>query len=478
MSLRAKCALLLVAFEVTLAATIFFTMRYIGIYFEEAADAFSVSRAHIADITRLRGLTRSELAHLSNFVPNPSSINEAERLGREIDVAAARIADTLQPDAAAELRARLAVKERAVTDFLNRARSAGDSKPAAIGDASHRKLDTRLGSIESQERQVVEDLVHATFAAQEKSILILSINMFVGAGLGIFGLVLVRNWVLLPIQELKTATDELGRGNLDHRARVRSKDELGQLAEAVNKMSADLAQIERRMIQRERLAAMGELISYVAHNIRNPLAGIQSSVDACRRELDAGSPVRGHHDDIVAAIDKMRRWLREIEHTCRPLDVEAKPVQILDIIDNVIAVFRPMAERHSVEILGPAANGIRPVVVDRRHFEQALAAVVGNAVEVLKEGGRITIAASQDGDTGHWTLTVSDSGPGIDPDIRKRIFEPSFSTKRTGSGLGLTLAKKVVELHGGELTVECPRQGGSVFRFNMPFEPGTRGSHG
>lgn len=478
MSLRAKCALLLVAFEVTLAATVFFTMRYIGIYFEEAADAFGVSRARIADITRLRGMTRSELSQLMNVLPNASSIKEAERLSHEINAVAARITDTLEPESVAEFRARLADRDRAVADFLDRVRTTGKAMPGGIDRTSHLELDSQLGTMESRERGIVDDLVHATFAAHHKSVLILSINMFVGAGLGIFGLVLVRNWVLLPIQELKTATDELGRGNLDHRARVRSKDELGQLAEAVNKMSSDLAQIERRMIQRERLAAMGELISYVAHNIRNPLAGIQGSVDACRRELEAGSPIRGHHDAIVAAIEKIQRWLREIEHTCRPLEVEAEQVPILDMIQNVIAVFRPMAERYSVEIDGPTANGLRPVLVDRRHFEQALAAVVGNAVEVLKEGGRITIVASQGGDTGHWTLTVADSGPGIDPDIRQRIFEPSFSTKRTGSGLGLTLAKKVVELHGGELTVECPREGGSVFRFNMPFEPGTRGDHG
>lgn len=478
MSLRAKCALLLLAFEITLAATIILTVRFIGIYFEEAADAFSVSRARIGDISRLRGLARSEFSQLADFVPNPSTIADAVRLSSEIDKAAAKIADTMEPNEAGIFRDKLVRRERAVRDFLHRVQTTSGAKPVAINGEIHRELDAHLGMLESRERQIVDDLVQATFAAQDNAILILSVNMFVGAGLGVFGLVLVRKWVLLPIQELKTATDELGRGNLHHRARVLSRDELGQLAQAVNKMSADLAQIERRMIQRERLAAMGELISYVAHNIRNPLAGIQGSVDACRRQLEAGSSIRGHHDDIVAAIEKIQRWLREIEHTCRPLEVEAEPVHVLDMIENVVAVFRPMAERHSVEIEGPTANGFRPVVVDRRHFEQALAAVVGNAVEALGHGGRIAITTKLGAGADHWSLTVADSGPGIDPAIRNRIFEPSFSTKRTGSGLGLTLAKKVVELHGGELTVECPPEGGTVFRFNMPFEPGTRGTHG
>ncbi|MCG8405270.1 MAG: HAMP domain-containing histidine kinase [Phycisphaerales bacterium] len=478
MSLRAKCALLLLAFEVTLGVTIFLTVRYIHVYFDDASQSLTASSVGFSDIGRLQTLTRDERTSLQQFDPSASA--RLEQLQRDIARTSATLcnvlSDKLDDDAAKSLTQHVQARQVSVDAFLAGAHLSDASRP--FDSESHLSLEGFLGRLESKLQDDVRALADESFKALERSTLILSVNMVVGAALGVLGMLLVRRWVLLPIQELKESTDALGKGNLNHKARVASHDELGQLAAAFNRMSSDLARIEEQMIKRERQAAMGELISYVAHNIRNPLAGIQSSADACRRRLEPDSPLRVHHDEIVYAIDRFQRWLRELERTCSPLELNARPTDIHEIIDNVVTVFRPMSERRCITVQRGEPNGLRTVKIDDRHFEQALAAIVGNAIEAAGDHGRVTIEAHAGDDASHWSLSVADTGPGIPPSVRSQIFEPAYSTKKSGHGLGLALARKIVELHGGRITVDCSPEGGTVFRCLIPLEPNAGLTHG
>lgn len=474
MSLRTKCAVLLIAFELTLTATLILSVRYIGGYFDTAAQSFSRSGAGMADIARLRAVTRSQLAQLLRSMPRPSD-GDRQRMNRRVEMAAQALRHDLGGSWPAgrqldEFEVLVDSAQRSTGEFLSAATDAKDSAGRHFDPGAHLALDNFLSGMELAMLDEVRESVERSFVAHKRATLILSANMLVGAALGICGLFLVRRWVLLPLQELRRATDEIGRGNLDHRARVSSRDELGHLAAAVNKMSEDLARIQQRMVQRERIVAKGELMAYVAHNIRNPLAGIRGLADACRRRLEPGSPLKGQHEEIVAAIDRFERWLREVEHACTPLEIHAEPIDLREIVSNVIAVFRPMAQRRRVSIEALNGNGPHVVPVDARHFEQALAAVVGNAVEAAGEGGRVNIRIEETPERSQWCVCVGDNGPGISPELSQKVFEPSFTTKRTGHGLGLALARRVAELHGGQLSYERPPGGETTFRFQMPAQ--------
>jgi len=483
MSLRAKCALLILAFELTLAATLVLTVRYIGKYFENAAGAFAASSGRLAQVNRLRTLARNELTHLLQFVPHPSDQAPCQlctRLAEEIKSASASVlADRsgLRDGAFLDLERRLLNRSLAIADYRRALRTADGSTVVRFDPRAHLDLDTCLAGLEDESLQAAQEAVENPYRVQQKAILILSANAVAGVILGVLGMVLIRRWVLRPVQELKLITDEIGKGNLEHRAPVLAQDELGQLSTAVNKMSSDLARIEKQMVQRERAAAVGELMSHLAHNIRNPLAGIQASAEATRRQLAEDSPLRAPQDAIISAIDRFQRWLRELEHTCRSLDIQPLPTDLRSVIDGVVAVFKPMAARRSIAVEHRLDEALQAVLIDPRHFEQALAAIVGNALEVTPDHGKVVVAAQADDDA-HWSLSVADAGPGIPPEIREAIFEPGFSTKRTGHGLGLALARKVVELHGGQISVDCPLEGGSVFRVMMPAQPDARSVHG
>lgn len=481
MSIRAKCAILLIAFEATLAATILLAMHYTKVYLEAAAESFSASRALVEDVGQLATLAREEASRLPGLTAE--DVDEAASRGREIALRAEKLLDTPSDRIAEQDRRDLLAAldaRRQAADARIASASADGETPTPFSPAAHGDLIALLEDLETHASGEVRRAVDQTVDTQQTIAVILSINMLVGAALGIAGIWLVRRWALLPLRALTRATDEMGKGNLEHRAPITSRDELGKLAAALNKMAADLARSERIAIQRERLAAMGEMASYVAHNIRNPLAGIQSSAELTRQEAETGSSIAEHQANIIAAIDRFQRWLRQIEHSCGPLDIDIESTDLQALVEGVVSVFRPTADRTAIKIELTNMRAGALVNIDGRQFEQALSAVIGNAVEAVDRGGCVSIDFSEhaDGDPPRWILSVTDDGPGIPPEVRGRIFELTFTTKQRGQGLGLSMAKKVVELHGGEVVCECPPSGGTTMRFIMPAEPGERPAHG
>ncbi len=474
MSLRTKCAILLIAFELTVAATLMFTVRYIGAYFDDAANTLAVSGRAGVDLARLRTLIRNELSSLKRAENAETLRAECERIEKEINSVVELLRQDLSPALeSTQLRPLVNLLESRRPTVAARLAEIdrGVEQPARVDPEQHLAIDDFISRMESGVNAKLRKTIEASFAAQDQAALILSVNMVVAAALGILGMFLMRKWVLLPVQELKAATDEFGKGRLEYRARVHTGDELGQLGDALNRMSADLSRIEKQMVLRERAAAMGDLISYIAHNIRNPLAGIRSLVDSCQRETEPDSPLSPKQGEIIAAIERLQRWLRELEHTCKPLEISLQPVGIRQIVDNIVAVFKPMADRRSVALNQRLNGEIGSVMLDERHFEQAVAAIVGNAIEAVGENGAVTIGVESNGDPSHWSLYVEDTGRGIPDDLSRKIFDPTFTTKRDGRGLGLAMARKVAELHGGRLTLESPDGGGARFRFVMPVAP-------
>ncbi len=277
-----------------------------------------------------------------------------------------------------------------------------------------------------------------------------------------------------PVNRLTRATRRIARGDLDARIAATSSDELRRLVEDFNQMAADLKRQRSELERTQRLEAWAEMARQVAHDIKNPLTPIQLSAEHARRvNMDRGRPLSPVLDDCVNAILTQVKLLRQISSefsnfasspTPRP-----EPTALPALIDEVIEPYRvPLAGRIAIEVAAP--EDVPPVTIDRALFSRALTNIIENALHAMPGNGRLTITASAVArDTGRAVVVeITDTGVGLDDDAMARLFEPYFSTKATGTGLGLTIAKRNVELNGGTIAVQSERGRGTTVTITLP----------
>ena len=273
-----------------------------------------------------------------------------------------------------------------------------------------------------------------------------------------------------PVSRLTRATHRIARGDLDARIALTSTDELRRLVEDFNRMAADLKHQRAEIERTQRIEAWADMARQVAHDIKNPLTPIQLSAEHARRvNVDRGRPLSPVIDECVDAILTQVKLLRQIaaefssfasSPTPRP-----EPTSLSALLQEVVEPYRAGLEgRVAIEVNAPA--DLPSVNIDRTLFARALTNMVENALHAMPGGGRLTInAAPVDQSV---VVEVSDTGVGMDADDLAKIFEPYFSTKATGTGLGLTIAKRNVELIGGTIEVRSQRGVGTTVVITLP----------
>jgi two-component system nitrogen regulation sensor histidine kinase NtrY len=284
--------------------------------------------------------------------------------------------------------------------------------------------------------------------------------VLMGAGFGYW----MAERIADPVNRLTRATRRIARGDLDARIAATSSDELRRLVEDFNRMAAELKQQRASLERTQRLEAWADMARQVAHDIKNPLTPIQLSAEHARRvNQDRGGPLSPVLEDCVAAILTQVKLLRQISaefssFASSPV-ARPEPTDIRALIDEVIAPYRTaLTGRIVVDVR--ADEALTPIPLDRTLFARALTNVIENALHAMPGGGRLAIATerqSSDSEGSGVIVTVTDTGVGMDPEAVARIFEPYFSTKATGTGLGLTIAKRNIELNGGTIAVESER---------------------
>jgi nitrogen fixation/metabolism regulation signal transduction histidine kinase len=283
-----------------------------------------------------------------------------------------------------------------------------------------------------------------------------------------------------PVSRLTRATRRIARGDLDARIAATSSDELRRLVEDFNQMAADLKRQRAELERTQRLEAWADMARQVAHDIKNPLTPIQLSAEHAQRvNQDRGRPLSPVLDDCVSAILSQVKLLRQISAefssfasspTPRP-----EPMAVGDVIDEVVEAYRIGLDGRTA-IAVHTAPGLPKTVIDRTLFARALTNVVENALHAMPGKGSLTITTRPSPALGERAegvvVEITDTGAGMDPESVARIFEPYFSTKATGTGLGLTIAKRNVELNGGTIEVRSQRGAGTTVTIRLPAEIG------
>lgn len=316
-----------------------------------------------------------------------------------------------------------------------------------------------------------------TVEASVRRVVVISM-LWVGAAL-LLGLVLVRRWVLTPVASLRRAAERIALGDYAHRVPVRGGDELGLLSAEVNAMAETIGTMQQERAERERLAAMGEMVRRITHNLRNPLSGIRIVSEVTRQGLPPESPLRENLDRIVQSVDRLDAWITDLMSASRPLAVVPARQALRPMIERVLDAHRTTAAGRRVALLVLDEGAPTEACFDDKHLGHALSAIIANAIEFSPPGAEVRVRL-QPGERGGVVISVEDQGPGVPDDLRERIFQAYFTTKASGSGIGLAVANEVVRLHGGRIDVESPVRGaergpfgpGAAFRVCLPASAG------
>ncbi len=383
---------------------------------------------------------------------------EAVRRGMEL-------AESGDADALTEAREALArIEQSPWSRFFG-----GAQAVRILDDTLDRGRDPAVGDHERSEafdtgRRIVARMQQSVYGSAELALahsadiraqllLVLGLALLSALLLCALGALLIRRWVLKPVGELRTATARIAAGDFSHRTPVAGSDELAQLSAEVNQMAGMVSAMQEERIQRERLAAIGEVVRRLAHNLRNPLSGIRSLAELSRDELDEASELRENQDRIVGTVDRFERWLTELLEATSPLAIVPGEHEVGGWLEGLIAAHTPAAESRDVRITVDTGAAPTRARFDRRHLEQAVVAILTNAIEASPRGGIVAVGAKEGEDGRFWELQIADEGTGVSEELTGKIFAAHFTTKAEGTGIGLAVAQQVVRGHGGALSV-------------------------
>ena len=222
-----------------------------------------------------------------------------------------------------------------------------------------------------------------------------------------------------------------------------------------------------RLAQSEKLATLGQLAAAVAHEVRSPLTVIRSAAQGLAESLPAEDvEARRAYSFITAEIDRLGSVVNSLLAFARPLRVHAEPVAVHDLFDRALLLAHDELAGKDLRVRRQEPAGLPAVRADGDLICQVLLGLLSNAAEAAPTGGEVALGArARDGVV---ELAVADSGPGVPADLRARIFEPFFTTRPRGTGLGLAVARQIVEAHGGRIEVGEEAGGGARFTVQLP----------
>ncbi|MDH3588535.1 MAG: ATP-binding protein [Gammaproteobacteria bacterium] len=280
-----------------------------------------------------------------------------------------------------------------------------------------------------------------------------------------------------PLDRLTQAAREIGKGDFDVKLKTGSGDELGILADSFNQMThelkdrdKDLERVNLALVQSEKMAAFGQLGAGIAHEVKNPLAGILGYSQLALRKLADDSPLRKHLEIIEKETRRCTEIITNLLKFARQEKAEQKKININDVVKDALNIVDHQLSINQVAIEKLLAAELPLVYANANQLQQVLMNFAVNAQQAMDgEPGSLTVSTSVI-DREHIEIRVSDTGPGMPADVCDKIFEPFFTTKPAGegTGLGLSVSYGIIRDHGGEVVVESEVGQGTSFIVTLP----------
>ena len=335
-----------------------------------------------------------------------------------------------------------------------------------------------LSGLDSHTRASARNLVFMAVA------LVLVGSIFVG--------IVGFNLIGKRVRELVAHTRRIGEGDLSSRLAPRGHDEITELSRALNRMSVDLERSRDRLLEEsasriraleqlrhtERVATLGQLSAGMAHEMGTPLNVISGRAKLIATTEPLDGEARESAGIIVEQSDRLAATIRQFLDYGRRVKSRRTPVDLVGILESVLKMLEPMARNQGVTLELRAPPAVPAAMLDRSQMQQVFVNLIRNGIQSMPSGGRLEVHVEAGGEpesaasrgTGWITVRVEDHGTGIPAANLNRIFEPFFSTKGSGQGvgLGLSIVQGIVEDHGGTISVESTPGRGSCFRVRLP----------
>ena len=223
----------------------------------------------------------------------------------------------------------------------------------------------------------------------------------------------------------------------------------------------------RRELERsEQLAAIGELAASIAHEVRNPLAGMKGALEILRADLVVKPRNREIVDELLGQIARLENLVRDLLTFARPSAVSPRPFDLHEMLDRLLRMYEDQAEAARITIERSYGPGTTRLTADPQQMEQVFFNLLQNAIQAMEDGGTLTVTTAAT--TGEIAISFRDTGPGVAPSNLARVFQPFFTTKHRGSGLGLPIVKKIVEAHRGSIELASTAGRGTAATLRLP----------
>ncbi len=286
--------------------------------------------------------------------------------------------------------------------------------------------------------------------------------------------------VTRPVRRLAVVAREVSEGNWNARVEEKGGGEIGQLARAFNQMTGQLKEQREHLVQAERVAAWRELARRLAHELKNPLFPLQTTVENLQRAKSKSSEqfeevFRESTDILLAEIENLEKIIGRFSDFAKMPQPELAPVSLNDIVRSAVKLFEAQFSAVGRPPITPEfhlADDLPPVQADAALLRRALENLILNAMDAMPAGGVLMVRTTRDKSEIH--LEVSDTGTGLTPEECQRLFTPYYTTKQHGTGLGLAIVQSVISDHGGRISVESEMGIGTSFHIFLPVKPGPR----
>ncbi len=279
-----------------------------------------------------------------------------------------------------------------------------------------------------------------------------------------------------PLSQLKDKMKQVQGGNLHVQLKPIKNDDIGDLTQSFNIMVANLRlakqQIEelhsKELERAGHLASMGELAAGLAHEIRNPIAGIKGALEVIAQRTDPADPQKEIFTEILQQTDRIYNIVQDLLNYARPREIDLKTANPSECIQRAIYLAQPQTQDKDIQFHYEKSQEKIHILCDENKIQEVILNLLMNSIAAIEEKGEIAIGMNQI--DGRWLeIIVGDDGKGIKAEHLTQVFNPFFTTRRRGTGLGLSICKKIIEAHRGSIDVKSEEGKGTVFTIRLPL---------